>query len=195
MMAGRRVCAWSRAIFTSHFQRPSAISLRGVLRRRVTSALKCDVLVQRGWTKHSRNRPFRRSAQRKLTVASRDLCDDPASVGNQARHDRCSRTGPSQVHFQEEQPMEAAIESPQAQPAEPANRRSRRLADRSATVSLPAAEPSPELIARRAYELFERRGGGHGRDVEDWLEAERELLDPVRESGLLTREAHEPPAN
>jgi hypothetical protein len=32
-----------------------------------------------------------------------------------------------------------------------------------------------EDIARRAYELYERRGGGHGRDVDDWLEAEREL--------------------
>lgn len=28
-------------------------------------------------------------------------------------------------------------------------------------------------IARKAYELFERRGGESGRDVEDWLEAER----------------------
>jgi Protein of unknown function (DUF2934) len=28
-------------------------------------------------------------------------------------------------------------------------------------------------VARKAYELFERRGGESGRDVEDWLEAER----------------------
>ena len=28
-------------------------------------------------------------------------------------------------------------------------------------------------IARKAYELFLRRGGESGRDVEDWLEAER----------------------
>ena len=32
------------------------------------------------------------------------------------------------------------------------------------------------LIARRAYELFLQRGGEHGRDREDWLTAERELL-------------------
>jgi hypothetical protein len=32
-----------------------------------------------------------------------------------------------------------------------------------------------ELIARRAYERFQMRGGEHGRDQEDWLEAEREL--------------------
>ena len=30
-------------------------------------------------------------------------------------------------------------------------------------------------VARRAYELFLERGGDHGRDVDDWLKAEREL--------------------
>jgi hypothetical protein len=30
-------------------------------------------------------------------------------------------------------------------------------------------------IARRAYELYLSRGGGHGSDWEDWLAAEREL--------------------
>jgi hypothetical protein len=28
-------------------------------------------------------------------------------------------------------------------------------------------------VARKAYELFERRGGVHGHDLEDWLEAEQ----------------------
>jgi hypothetical protein len=32
-----------------------------------------------------------------------------------------------------------------------------------------------DLITRRAYERFQMRGGEHGRDEEDWLEAEREL--------------------
>ena len=35
--------------------------------------------------------------------------------------------------------------------------------------------PSDDAIARRAYELFIRRGGEHGRDIEDWLLAKREL--------------------
>jgi hypothetical protein len=35
--------------------------------------------------------------------------------------------------------------------------------------------PTQEDIARRAYELFEQRGREHGHDVEDWLQAEREL--------------------
>ena len=32
-----------------------------------------------------------------------------------------------------------------------------------------------ESVAQRAYRRFEERGGGHGRDLDDWLEAEREL--------------------
>jgi HSP20 family molecular chaperone IbpA len=34
-------------------------------------------------------------------------------------------------------------------------------------------------IARRAFELFEKRGGEHGHDWEDWFQAESELLRPV----------------
>lgn len=33
-----------------------------------------------------------------------------------------------------------------------------------------------ERIAERAYELHQKRGGDHGRDWEDWLEAERMVL-------------------
>jgi hypothetical protein len=36
--------------------------------------------------------------------------------------------------------------------------------------------PTHEEIARRAYELFEQRRRENGHDVDDWLEAERELL-------------------
>jgi hypothetical protein len=34
---------------------------------------------------------------------------------------------------------------------------------------------SRDSIAERAYRRFEERGGQHGRDLDDWLEAEREL--------------------
>ena len=34
---------------------------------------------------------------------------------------------------------------------------------------------SSAIIAQRAYALFLERGGDHGRDLEDWLHAEREL--------------------
>lgn len=37
------------------------------------------------------------------------------------------------------------------------------------------ANPDRERIARRAYELFQARGGGEGRADEDWYAAEREL--------------------
>jgi hypothetical protein len=34
-------------------------------------------------------------------------------------------------------------------------------------------------VARRAYDLFERRGREEGHDVEDWLEAERLVKDEL----------------
>ena len=34
-----------------------------------------------------------------------------------------------------------------------------------------------EAIRTRAYELFLQRGSGHGRDFEDWLRAEAEVLE------------------
>ena len=34
-------------------------------------------------------------------------------------------------------------------------------------------------VARRAYEIFESRGGLPGHDMEDWIRAEAELLHPV----------------
>jgi len=36
---------------------------------------------------------------------------------------------------------------------------------------------SSEEVARRAYELFLARGAGHGRDLDDWLQAERQLTE------------------
>ena len=38
-------------------------------------------------------------------------------------------------------------------------------------------ELSGEEIACRAYELYLQRGGEHGKDVEDWVRAEKELSD------------------
>lgn len=35
--------------------------------------------------------------------------------------------------------------------------------------------PTHEQIARRAYEIFLARGGGHGQHEQDWAQAEREL--------------------
>ena len=35
-------------------------------------------------------------------------------------------------------------------------------------------------IARRAYELYQERGGEPGHELEDWLAAERELREAAR---------------
>ena len=34
----------------------------------------------------------------------------------------------------------------------------------------------PGRVALRAYQLFESRGRVHGRDLEDWFRAEKEIL-------------------
>ena len=49
----------------------------------------------------------------------------------------------------------------------------------------PRRDPITEAIAGRAYELFLARGAQHGRALDDWLQAERELLDASR-SGHVT---------
>ena len=49
--------------------------------------------------------------------------------------------------------------------------------------------PDPDSVARRAYQRFEERGYEHGRDMDDWLEAERELRDSrTGEPGAATQE-------
>ena len=49
----------------------------------------------------------------------------------------------------------------------------RRATDR--TPQAPAVTSND--IARLAYELFERRGRSHGAELDDWLEAERQLVN------------------
>ena len=50
---------------------------------------------------------------------------------------------------------------------------------KSKNINLVIAEHHPVItkddVARRAYELFLARGRAEGHDVEDWLEAERQL--------------------
>ena len=41
--------------------------------------------------------------------------------------------------------------------------------------STPPRDISDDEIRERAYQRYLQRGGGHGMDFEDWLEAEREL--------------------
>ena len=48
----------------------------------------------------------------------------------------------------------------------------------AATLAPPSSSTGPsrlDRITRRAYEIYERRGGQHGHSVDDWLQAEREI--------------------
>ena len=42
---------------------------------------------------------------------------------------------------------------------------------------IPLPDPLEEEIRRRAYERYEERGKQEGHDLDDWLEAEREVLE------------------
>lgn len=42
--------------------------------------------------------------------------------------------------------------------------------------------PTPEEIRRRAFEIHIERGGIHGCDLDDWLQAERELRQEYNRS-------------
>jgi hypothetical protein len=44
-----------------------------------------------------------------------------------------------------------------------------------AAEAAPNTEMNIETIRLRAYELFQARGAGHGDDLADWFNAEREL--------------------
>jgi hypothetical protein len=44
----------------------------------------------------------------------------------------------------------------------------------------PAAVPAVEEIRIRAYKIYVDRGGSDGQDLEDWLQAEKELVEHVR---------------
>ena len=47
-------------------------------------------------------------------------------------------------------------------------------------VKSPKQAVAPDQVARLAYELYLHRGGGHGRDQEDWFMAEGILLKERR---------------
>lgn len=42
-----------------------------------------------------------------------------------------------------------------------------------------------ELVSIRAHELFLGRGGEHGRDLDDWLQAEQDVVASLSETGAL----------
>lgn len=44
--------------------------------------------------------------------------------------------------------------------------------------------PTEQEIAARAYDIFLARGSGDGHDLDDWLQAERELTKPTGKTPL-----------
>jgi hypothetical protein len=50
-------------------------------------------------------------------------------------------------------------------------------------------ELSKEEIAHRAYELYVQRGGEPGKDVEDWVRAEKELSNEIAVGPVKTKAA------
>ena len=57
------------------------------------------------------------------------------------------------------------------------------MTPRTSTTTSAVIEPDTRIftledtIRRRAYELYEQRGGEHGHDVDDWLQAEEEITE------------------
>ena len=54
-------------------------------------------------------------------------------------------------------------------------RKAGRAAAVASALSAPPATVTDEEVARRAYDLYLARGGEHGHDLEDWLQAKGEL--------------------
>jgi hypothetical protein len=46
-----------------------------------------------------------------------------------------------------------------------------------------------EEIELRAHQIYVERGGAHGQDVDDWLQAERELIEKYEKTGLKAKAA------
>jgi len=47
--------------------------------------------------------------------------------------------------------------------------------ERAPTIKTPTLPPAPGEIRQRAYDIFLARGGGPGKELDDWLLAEQQL--------------------
>ena len=74
---------------------------------------------------------------------------------------------PPRRRRKDQKPLTQMVGTPAAVPSA--------MGDDGYAVEHPAIEPTHQDIARRAYQLYKERGGERGRDLEDWLQAEREL--------------------
>jgi len=51
------------------------------------------------------------------------------------------------------------------------------------------ARPTFEEIELRAYQIYVERGGAHGYDVDDWVQAEHELYEKYANTGRMKKTA------
>ena len=60
-----------------------------------------------------------------------------------------------------------------------------------AVSNLQTAERPPrrQEIEVRAFQIYVDRGGAHGQDVDDWLQAEHELLEKYAKTAAMTKAA------
>ena len=73
-------------------------------------------------------------------------------------------------------PAKKAV-APKKEAAAPPKVTAKVVAPKSAkTAAAKPAENLQELIRQRAYEIYTRRGGSHGMDTHDWLQAEAEVM-------------------
>jgi hypothetical protein len=67
-----------------------------------------------------------------------------------------------------------------------------KLTEKSSSESQPqtaSGAPTREEIELRAHQIYVERGGAHGQDVDDWLQAERELVENYGKTGLKAKAA------
>lgn len=77
----------------------------------------------------------------------------------------------STVSMRSKQPSRKSP-APQQPPTEPA-------AQKDHPLPVPPCDDLHILIAKRAHELYGERGYGHGSALDDWLDAEREILGQI----------------
>jgi len=53
------------------------------------------------------------------------------------------------------------------------------------TINTPKLPPTLEQIRQRAHEIYLARGGAAGHELDDWLQAERELKAGKNPSGTI----------
>jgi hypothetical protein len=86
-------------------------------------------------------------------------------------------TTPPKIAPKAEAPAAPAAPKPRARAAAPKKKADKAVVAEDPESTILSAEPSDEEIRHRAYHRYLERGGGHGMDFEDWLEAKRELRE------------------